>query len=318
MNVRRGKKVADEARKLAQAFTEQKEVAAASRGGGARGGDAMFLDDAVSDGSGGRDGSGARIPRRRSSKLGHLRLPSSGQASFSAGVAVEDSYEGVRLVWPLALRQVLEVMEMFKHDRLLHYRYLMEVLERARKHMTREPTLRRLKIPDGIKLTIVGDTHGQLQDLFTIFAINGLPSEKVNSYRLCVYLIVCFVSDRSSPTSPSIHPRAQNWYLFNGDFVDRGRSGCEVVCVLYLFMLLLPGCVFLNRGNHEARAQNSWMGFEDEVFAKYDDALHPDYARSVFLSLSLSLLSPSLSLSLHASSHEFLISLNAGATQMQM
>ena len=70
--------------------------------------------------------------------------------------------------------------------------------------------------------------------------------------------------------------------------MDRGRAGCEVVCIMYMFMLLLPNCVFLNRGNHEARAQNSWMGFEDEVFAKYDTPEHPSYARVLFNTFSSS------------------------------
>lgn len=41
-----------------------------------------------------------------------------------------------------------------------------------------EPTVQEITIPEGKKLTVVGDTHGQLQDLFTIFTINGLPSDE--------------------------------------------------------------------------------------------------------------------------------------------
>lgn len=65
--------------------------------------------------------------------------------------------------------------------------------------------------------------HGQ--DLFSIFTINDLPSE-------------------------------QNHYLFNGDLVDRGDFGCEVVLTVLIFKLLYPNCVHINRGNHEDRAQN--------------------------------------------------------------
>ncbi|RQM28099.1 hypothetical protein B5M09_005119 [Aphanomyces astaci] len=59
-------------------------------------------------------------------------------------------------------------------------------------------------------------------------------------------------------------------YLFNGDFVDRGHFGAEVVLVLLCFKLLYPNGVFLNRGNHESRNQNSWMGFEEEILRKYN------------------------------------------------
>ena len=32
-------------------------------------------------------------------------------------------------------------------------------------------------IPEGVSVTIIGDTHGQLYDLMYIFDTNGLPSE---------------------------------------------------------------------------------------------------------------------------------------------
>ncbi|RHY38523.1 hypothetical protein DYB38_003560 [Aphanomyces astaci] len=65
-------------------------------------------------------------------------------------------------------------------------------------------------------------------------------------------------------------PSGTNKYLFNGDFVDRGHFGAEVVLVLLCFKLLYPNGVFLNRGNHESRNQNSWMGFEEEILRKYN------------------------------------------------
>ena len=37
---------------------------------------------------------------------------------------------------------------------------------------------------------------------------------------------------------------------------------------------MYPNSVFMNRGNHECRAQNSWMGFEEEVYTKYGTEQH--------------------------------------------
>lgn len=94
------------------------------------------------------------------------------------------------------------------------------------------------------KVVIVGDLHGQLEDLLHIFESNGQPSELSSTL-----------------------------YLFNGDFVDRGPHGVEVLLLLYTLKLLWPGKVFLNRGNHEAKRINEKYGFDEEVQEKYNHSI---------------------------------------------
>jgi len=84
------------------------------------------------------------------------------------------------------------------------------------------------------KLTVCGDTHGQYYDLCNIFKLNGQPS-------------------------------AENPYLFNGDFVDRGSWGLEVFLTLLGWWLHDPKCMYLTRGNHETKNMNELYGFEGEV-----------------------------------------------------
>lgn len=52
-------------------------------------------------------------------------------------------------------------------------------------------------------------------------------------------------------------PSAENPYIFNGDFVDRGKKGLEVLLLLLACFLVFPGGVYLNRGNHEDQVMNS-------------------------------------------------------------
>ncbi|ETW00192.1 hypothetical protein, variant [Aphanomyces invadans] len=171
--------------------------------------------------------------------------------------ALPAAYDGPRLNWPLTLPMVLSMMEHFKLGHVMHSKYVMEVLAHATPLFRAAPTLQHIDVGPMDRLTIIGDLHGQLQDLYCILLTNGLPS-------------------------------ATNKYLFNGDFVDRGHYGAEVVMILLCFKLLYPQGVFLNRGNHESRNQNSWMGFEEEILRKYnctDDPTATNQAMTVLTGL---------------------------------
>ncbi|CAK9027171.1 Serine/threonine-protein phosphatase T (PPT) [Durusdinium trenchii] len=96
--------------------------------------------------------------------------------------------------------------------------------------------------PDG-RLVIVGDTHGQLADVLHILYHLGPPS-------------------------------ANNRYLFNGDMVDRGNQGVEILLILFSFFLADNESIIVHRGNHENEDMNALHadnggGFEDEVMEKY-------------------------------------------------
>jgi serine/threonine-protein phosphatase 5 len=69
-------------------------------------------------------------------------------------------------------------------------------------------------------------------------------------------------------------PTANNKFVFNGDFVDRGEKGLEIVVILFAFYVAEGhSVVCLNRGNHEDIAVCRVYGFEAEVKEKYDDLL---------------------------------------------
>ncbi|XP_062087710.1 serine/threonine-protein phosphatase 7 inactive homolog [Humulus lupulus] len=90
------------------------------------------------------------------------------------------------------------------------------------------------------RVVVVGDIHGQFHDLLNLFDLAGLPCEN-------------------------------QFYVFNGDYVDRGAWGLEVIMVLFAWKVLMPKRVYLLRGNHETGFCTSIYGFKQEVKIKFGD-----------------------------------------------
>lgn len=116
---------------------------------------------------------------------------------------------------------------------------MISLLRRVSDVLAARPTLVEVVVPPGATLHVVGDIHGQFEELLRVLKLCGQPAP------------------------------GKNMILFNGDFVDRGDRSIEVMLVLCAMVLAYPGCVLLNRGNHETRAMNRVFGFESEVRSKY-------------------------------------------------
>ena len=169
------------------------------------------------------------------------------------GVGEDEIY--LRLSFPLTLGQVKKMIDLFRSERTLHPRYAAEIMLAAYRTLREAPTLVEVTVPEGKRITICGDLHGQFYDLLHIFELNGLPG----------------------PENP---------YLFNGDLVDRGSFSCEVLLTLFAFRVLYPQSVFISRGNHETTSMNILYGFSGEMDAKYHKSLDC-LATEVFCSLPL-------------------------------
>ncbi|GAB5365686.1 hypothetical protein AAMO2058_001079200 [Amorphochlora amoebiformis] len=99
---------------------------------------------------------------------------------------------------------------------------------------------------DSQTLIVVGDLHGQAADILHILKTHGLPTKR-------------------------------KLFLFNGDFVDRGKFAIEVCIIIFTLKLLFPDVVYMNRGNHEADDINARDGFQDECCAKYNMTVYHQF-----------------------------------------
>lgn len=67
-------------------------------------------------------------------------------------------------------------MNYLKSQKKLHKKYVVDILNEARKILGAQASLVDWSIPDETTFTVCGDTHGQFYDLVNIFQINGMPS----------------------------------------------------------------------------------------------------------------------------------------------
>ncbi|KAF7274168.1 hypothetical protein GWI33_013141, partial [Rhynchophorus ferrugineus] len=131
------------------------------------------------------------------------------------------------LEYPYTEENITQLIEIFRKHR--HFRLspkvVGDILRRSITALRKLPNINVASTALSKQITICGDLHGKFDDLLVILHKNGLPS-------------------------------AENPYIFNGDFVDRGKRGLEVILILLLCFITFPGGVYLNRGNHEDHIMN--------------------------------------------------------------
>ncbi|XP_069130967.1 serine/threonine-protein phosphatase with EF-hands pef-1-like [Argopecten irradians] len=153
-------------------------------------------------------------------------------------IEVSSHYSGIHLTFPLNQSQLQDLIQSFKTKKCLHAKYLLQLLHATRSALKQKSNINHATISISKQITVCGDLHGKLDDLYMVFHKNGLPS-------------------------------VDNPYVFNGDFVDRGNNSVEISVILFTCFLLNPNEVYINRGNHEDHIMNLRYGFVKEVNKKY-------------------------------------------------
>ncbi|KAH0920959.1 hypothetical protein HID58_020977 [Brassica napus] len=122
---------------------------------------------------------------------------------------------------------------------VLPFNVLDELILSASKILRKEPNCVRID-SDKAKVVVVGDLHGQLHDLLFLMQDAGFPN-------------------------------GDQFYVFNGNYVDNGAWGLETFLLLLSWKVFLPDRVFVLRGSHESESCTSLYGFKNEVLTKYGD-----------------------------------------------
>ncbi|MCJ1430417.1 hypothetical protein MMC29_008335 [Sticta canariensis] len=182
-------------------------------------------------------------------------------------ITVDTAYDGVNLKDNMTQEFIDDMISRFKIGKQIHRKYVYQIVAAVLKIVYDEPTMVEMEVGKGHQMTVCGDTHGQFFDLLEIFRLNGFPT-------------------------------ASHYYLFNGDFVDRGSWSTEVALLLYAYKWLYPNAFFLNRGNHETDDMNRVYGFEGECKAKYTERVFKLFSES-FSALPLATLIGNKYLTLH-------------------
>lgn len=157
---------------------------------------------------------------------------------------------------PLTPEVVTAWMTYLKDQNRLPNRYIVRLLQEVKPMFDAMPSLIDVdRNHSDAMIRVCGDTHGQYYDTLRIFEMGGMPS-------------------------------ADNQYLFNGDFVDRGSFSVENIVVLLAWKLACPEGMNLLRGNHETKNMNQLYGFSGELTAKTDASFYDLFAE-LFQSLPI-------------------------------
>uniref|UniRef100_A0A2N9HCA4 Serine/threonine-protein phosphatase n=1 Tax=Fagus sylvatica TaxID=28930 RepID=A0A2N9HCA4_FAGSY len=159
------------------------------------------------------------------------------------------------LIWPpddrITLDWIQDVISIFKQFSQDHapseFQFIMPIalvdklVDSSSRIFSKEPNCVKIDCHgEDSRVVVVGDIHGQFHDLLYLLENAGFPSEN-------------------------------QFYVFNGNYVDRGAWGLEVFLLLLALKVLMPHRVYLLRGNHESKECTLAYGFEKEVKTKFGD-----------------------------------------------
>ncbi|XP_028518113.1 serine/threonine-protein phosphatase with EF-hands 2 isoform X2 [Exaiptasia diaphana] len=180
------------------------------------------------------------LHRNRTSSTSSKESDDLDRLTDPSNIPVSQNYNGVTVSLPITKQLADKIINNYKINKPLHVKYVLVILREARERFKALPNVNRVTTSIARQMTICGDLHGKLSDLFIIFSKNGVPS-------------------------------TENPYIFNGDLVDRGPRSLEILIILFTYFIIYPNGVYINRGNHEDHIMNMRYGFIKEISEKYKE-----------------------------------------------
>ncbi len=87
--------------------------------------------------------------------------PSAAEGLDVDSIAVDATYDGARLEKEMTQEFIDDMMERFKNGKTLHKKYVYQIIIAVRDIVHSEPTMVEMEVPEGVELTVCGDTHGE-------------------------------------------------------------------------------------------------------------------------------------------------------------
>lgn len=167
-------------------------------------------------------------------------------------VEIEPNYNGLKFGEKFEEGDFKQMLRDFRSNRQIHAKYAIKIFEEAIRLLSSLPNICEfnLKEETSDECIVVGDLHGHFEDLVSIMNRFNIPGKYY-------------------------------YFVFNGDWVDRGQKQLEVILTILYAFILYPKKIFLNRGNHEDRAQNSQPNYKPclkiatlKYFGKYGSVVY--------------------------------------------
>lgn len=93
--------------------------------------------------------------------------PSAAEGLDLDSMVIEAAYDGAVLEQEMTQDFISDMLDRFKNGKKIHKKYVYQIVMAVKKIVYDEPTMVEMSIPEGVTLTVCGDTHGTLTYLKT-------------------------------------------------------------------------------------------------------------------------------------------------------